>query len=79
MYQDHLHKVTQDSEHQRQKRDEIIKAVKMQLSNTEAELQNTRAQHIANKYVIYTRLKKRCYTCENYKPISDDETQQIYV
>ena len=52
MYQDHLHKVTQDSEHQRQKRDEMIKNLKIQLTKTEGELQNTRAQLVADKYVL---------------------------
>lgn len=52
MYQDHLHKITQDSEHQRQKRDEMIKNLKTQLSKAEGELQNTRAQHTAYKYVL---------------------------
>ena len=54
MYQDHLHKVTQDSEHQRQRRDDIIKALKMQLSTVEGELQKTRSQHMADGYVFYS-------------------------
>ena len=52
MYQDHLHKITQDSEHQRQKRDEMIKNLRTQLSKTEGELQNARAQLAAEKYVL---------------------------
>lgn len=49
MYQEHLHKVTQDSEHQRQRRDDIIKNLKTQLSSTEGEMQKSRAKHDTEK------------------------------
>lgn len=49
MYQDHLHKITQDSENQRQRRDEIIKNLQTKLSNSEGELQKTRAKHAADE------------------------------
>ena len=52
MYQDHLHKITQDSENQRQRRDEIIKNFQTKLSNSEGELQKTRAKHGADEYVL---------------------------
>lgn len=52
MYQDHLHKITQDSENQRQRRDEIIKNFQTKLSNSEGELQKTRAKHAADEYVL---------------------------
>lgn len=52
MYQDHLHKITQDSENQRQRRDEIIKSLQTKLSNSEGELQKTRAKHGADEYVL---------------------------
>lgn len=52
MYQEHLHKVTQDSEHQRQRRDDIIKNLKTQLSSTEGEMQKSRAKHDTEKYVF---------------------------
>ncbi|XP_068720017.1 trichohyalin-like [Montipora capricornis] len=43
LYQDHLHKVTQDSEHQRSKRDDIIKALRTQLATTEKEFHKAQA------------------------------------
>lgn len=52
MYQDHLHKITQDSENQRQRRDEIIKNLQTKLSNSEGELQKIRAKHAADEYVL---------------------------
>ena len=52
MYQEHLHKMTQDSENQRQRRDDIIKSLKTQLTNSEGELQKTHAMHAANEYVL---------------------------
>lgn len=52
MYQDHLHKITQDSENQRQRRDEIIKTLQTKLSNSDGELQKTRAKNAADEYVL---------------------------
>ena len=52
MYQDHLHKITQDSENQRQRRDEIIKTLQTKLSNSDGELQKTLAKHAADEYVL---------------------------
>ncbi len=49
MYQDHLHKITEDSENQRIKRDEIIKTLRKQVSAVEVELQKTRVQLEADK------------------------------
>ncbi|XP_068701902.1 uncharacterized protein [Montipora foliosa] len=43
LYQDHLHKVTQDSEHQRSKRDDMIKALRTQLATNEKEFHKCRA------------------------------------
>lgn len=52
MYQDHLHKITQDSENQRQRRDEIIKNLQSKVSHSEGELQKTRAKHATDEYVL---------------------------
>lgn len=56
MYQDHLHKITEDSESQRNKRDEIIRNNKEKLTSMDVELQRTRAQLEAEGYIkaIYT-------------------------
>ena len=56
MYQDHLHKITEDSESQRNKRDEIIRNTRKQLGSMEVELQRTRTQLEAEWYIkaIYT-------------------------
>ena len=43
MYQDHLLKITEDSESQRSKRDEIIKNLKKRVSVMEVELQRDRS------------------------------------
>lgn len=50
MYQDHLHKITDDSEKQRIKRDKIIEGLRKQLSAIEAELKNTRTQKETDRY-----------------------------
>ena len=49
MYQDHLHKITEDSESQRSKRDEIIKNLNKRLTTMDGELQRTRAQLEADR------------------------------
>lgn len=51
MYQDHLHKITDNSESQRVKRDGMIKDLKKQLSATEVGLQKTRVQLETDGYV----------------------------
>lgn len=51
MYQDHLHKITEDSESQRTKRDEIIKTLRKQVTAMEVELQRTRVQLEADRYI----------------------------
>ena len=51
MYQDHLLKITEDSESQRSKRDEIIKNLRKQVTALEIELQRTRVQLEADRYI----------------------------
>ena len=51
MYQDHLHKITEDSESQRTKRDEIIKTLRKQVTAMEVELSRTRVQLEADRYI----------------------------
>ena len=54
MYQDHLHKVTEDSESQRSKRDEIIKTLRKQVTAMEVELQRALVQLEADRYTWVT-------------------------
>lgn len=51
MYQDHLLKITEDSESQRSKRDEIIKNLRKQVTALEIELQRARVQLEADRYI----------------------------
>ena len=51
MYQDHLLKITEDSESQRRKRDEIIKDLRKKVSVMEVDLQRTGVQWEADRYV----------------------------
>ncbi|CAH3125327.1 unnamed protein product [Pocillopora meandrina] len=44
MYQDHLHKITDDSEKQRLRRDQLIESLKKNMSTTNAELKKTRLE-----------------------------------
>lgn len=44
MYQDHLHKITDDSEKQRLKRDKIIEGLRKQVSTLEVDLQKSRLE-----------------------------------
>lgn len=49
MYQEHLHKITEDSKNQRIKRDEIITNLRKQMSAVENQLQTTRVQLEADR------------------------------
>ena len=51
MYQEHLHKITEDGESQRYKRDEIIKSLRKQVTAMDVELQRTRVQLEADRYI----------------------------
>ena len=52
MYQDHLHKITEDSEKQRNKRDEIIRGLRKQVSALEVQLHNTQVKLEADRYSL---------------------------
>ena len=55
MYQDHLHKITDDSEKQRMKRDQLIESLKKNMSTTDAELKKTRSKQETDRYVSFVR------------------------
>lgn len=85
MYQDHLHKITEDSESQRNKRDEIIRNTRKQLASMEVELQRTHTQMEAEWYVkaIYTVLVARIpftsvYTLLVYRNVVADVLVYIW-
>ena len=55
MYQDHLHKITDDSEKQRLRRDQLIESLKKNMSTTNAELKKTRLEKETDRYVSFVR------------------------
>ena len=55
MYQDHLHKITDDSEKQRMKRDQLIESLKKNMSTTDAELKKTRLKQETDRYMSLFR------------------------
>lgn len=57
MYQDHLHKIADDNEKQRLKRDKIIEGLRMQVSTLEADLQKTRLEK-ENESVAHVQLQE---------------------
>ena len=60
MYQDHLHKITDDSEKQRMKRDQLIESLKKNMSTTDAELKKTRSKQETDRYVSFVRNNHSC-------------------
>ena len=55
MYQDHLHKITDDSEKQRLKRDQLIESLKKNMSTADAELKKTRLKQETDRYLSLVR------------------------
>ena len=55
MYQDHLHKITDDSEKQRRKRDQLIESLKKDMSTADAELKKTRLKQETDRYMSLVR------------------------
>ena len=55
MYQDHLHKITDDSEKQRLKRDQLIESLKKNMSTADAELKKTRLKQETDRYMSLVR------------------------
>ena len=55
MYQDHLHKITDDSEKQRSKRDQLIESLKKNMSTADAELKKARLKHETDRYMSLVR------------------------
>ena len=55
MYQDHLHKITDDSEKQRLKRDQLIESLKKNMSTADAELKKTRLKQETDRYMSLFR------------------------
>ncbi|PFX22637.1 hypothetical protein AWC38_SpisGene12827 [Stylophora pistillata] len=57
MYQEHLHKIAEDNEKQRLKRDKIIEGLRKQVSTLEADLQKTRLEK-ENESVAHVQLQE---------------------